>query len=65
MNAAWKNSSLKPQADMPILKQHPLILQAAMQDLLAAVWELQDLTRDVSREARNLAEILQPAKPDE
>ena len=48
---------------MPILKQHPVILQAAIQDLLAAVWELQDLTRDVSREARNLAEILQPPKP--
>ncbi|HVM90530.1 MAG TPA: hypothetical protein VMU11_01355 [Verrucomicrobiae bacterium] len=50
---------------MPILKQHPIVLQAAMQDLLAAVWELQDLTRDVSREARNLAELIQPPKPDE
>lgn len=48
---------------MSVLKQHPLILQAAMQDLLAAVWELQDLTREVSREARNLADILQPPKP--
>jgi hypothetical protein len=50
---------------MSIPKQHPLVLQAAVQDLLAAVWELQDLTRDVSREARNLADILQPPKPPE
>lgn len=50
---------------MSLLKQHPVILQAAMQDLLAAVWELQDLTRDVSRETRSLAEMLQPPKPDE
>jgi hypothetical protein len=64
MNAAWKNSPSN-QADMSIPKQHPLVLQAAVQDLLAAVWELQDLTRDVSREARNLADILQPPKPPE
>ncbi|MEI7512625.1 MAG: hypothetical protein WCK01_04165 [Candidatus Uhrbacteria bacterium] len=50
---------------MSLLKQHPVILQAAIQDLLAAVWELQDLTRDVSRETRGLADMLQPPKPDE
>jgi len=64
MCAPWCKKR-KRSPDMPILKQHPIVLQAAMQDLLAAVWELQDLTRDVSREARNLAELIQPPKPDE
>jgi hypothetical protein len=50
---------------MPMQKHHPLILQAAVQDLLAAVWELQDLMRDVCREARGLAEVIQPPKPDD
>lgn len=43
---------------MPTPKENPAALRAAAQDILAATWELQDLARDVAREARNLANIM-------
>lgn len=52
----------KKEPVSPLLKQHPIIMQAAVQDLLAAVWELQDLTRQVSVEARNLSDIIKAQK---
>lgn len=43
---------------MPMLKLHPIVIHAALEDLIAAVRELQDLSRDVAFQAQNLAETL-------
>ncbi len=44
--------------DMSMLKLHPVVIHAALEDLIAAVRELQDLSRDVAFQAQNLAETL-------
>jgi predicted sugar kinase len=43
---------------MVLLKLHPAVVHASIEDLIAAVRELQDISRDLALQTQQLAETL-------